>query len=558
MRYVGHQGAQLRSATARRVAGTLLAALILLFVYLVVRLTGGTPNPLVHIAYLGIIVAAVSAGPLGGVLAGLVSGLMLGPLMPDSTARSATLLAQWGWAIRLAVYVLAGLLVAVAWSWAQRMGRIEAARAVVREILNLAGREKTSLAACRRLLAELARWRPTLAAAVYVLESGDTAYLLAGWQASGLEIRRRERLHGAAAAILRRTAGGDLHRRPLRAELLRPEAGDDLAQRGARSELVVPLRLDGRPIGVLFLIGPGPASALDAIERVALAELAEGTAAIVRRAQQEEDSASRRAAELVRPILDQPQLLDPVFQPIQSLTGGGVAGYEALARFRAEPAEPPNVWFERAALAGLGAELQALAIRRAREVAEAERLPAGSFMSVNVSPGLLGDTFVREALAGDLRRVVIELTEEEAIGDYPSLRSVLAEYRARGARYAIDDAGAGYASLRHVTELRPDFIKLDARLIIGLAGDDGRQALVRAMQIFAHDIGATLIAEGVETEQELALLQQTALPILVQGYAVAHPREPWASGVPRRIAASRAEEVDPARRRLPARFHAPG
>jgi EAL domain-containing protein (putative c-di-GMP-specific phosphodiesterase class I) len=164
-------------------------------------------------------------------------------------------------------------------------------------------------------------------------------------------------------------------------------------------------------------------------------------------------------------------------------------------------------------------------------VADAARLPIGSFLSINVSPSLLADTFVRTALAGDLRDLVIELTEEEAIADYDSLRGAMAEYRARGARFAIDDAGAGYASMRPVTELRPHFIKLDARLVTGLAGDDGRQALVRAMQSFAHDIGATLVAEGVETAEELALLARADRPILVQGYAVARPAPPWAAVV---------------------------
>jgi EAL domain-containing protein (putative c-di-GMP-specific phosphodiesterase class I) len=226
------------------------------------------------------------------------------------------------------------------------------------------------------------------------------------------------------------------------------------------------------------------------------------------------------------------------------LERGVVAGYEALARFQSELAEPPNIWFERAALAGLSAELQALAIRRAREVASSRRLPVGSFLSINVSPGLLGDPYVRAALEGDVRALVIELTEEEAIADYGPLRTVMAEYRRRGARFAIDDAGAGYASMRHVTELRPDFVKLDARIVTGLAGDDGRQALVRAMQSFAHDIGAMLVAEGVETGQELALLADTGLPILVQGYAVARPGAPWPKVAP--LAGAR-DEAAPSR-----------
>jgi len=527
MRWIGRATSLVTSETALRLGGTLLAAAILIGVYVAVRLTGGTPNPLVHLAYFGIIAAAVAAGPFGGATAGLLAGLLLGPWMPDSTAASATILAQWGWAVRMAVYVLAGLLVAGAWSWAGRVGRVEAARHGMREIITLVARERTSLAACRRLLAELARRRPTLAASVHVLDADGSGFLLAGWSAPEVAITHREHHTGTDAERLLQDARGDVCRRALRPELRPAFGGASLEACGARSELVVPLRVDGVPVGVLSIIGEDAPTPVTDIERLAFLELANGTASLVRRAQQEVDTTARRAADLVRPILDDPDLLRPVFQPIMSLTGGGVAGYEALARFDTEPPEPPNVWFERAASAGLSAELQALAIRRARRVAASARLPMGSFLSVNVSPGLLDDSFIRDALAGSLDGLVIELTEEEAIADYDRLRSVMAGLQRRGARFAIDDAGAGYASLRHVTELRPAFIKLDARLITGLAGDDGRQALVRAMQTFARDIGATLIAEGVETAEELSLLAGTGLPILVQGYAIAHPGPAW-------------------------------
>lgn len=565
MRQVGHYGpmpirfsgmvsSKGSTELGLRVGGIALAAVSLAALYVAVHATGGTPNPLVHLAYVSIIVAAMAAGPIGGLGFGVAAGLLLGPLMPDSTAASATVLAQWGWLVRMVVYIVAGVLVALSWSWARRVARREAARQVIREIINVVGRERTSLAACRRLLAELPRWHPIAAASVYVFEPDGGAYLLAGWSAPGLALRRREHHDAASAASLRTAATGPAHRRAARAEVLSPTDVAALTASGVRSELVIPLAVDGLAVGVMFAMGPDAPEPLSDIERHALDELASGAASLVRRAQQEEDTAARRAADLVRPILQQPSVIEPVFQPIMSIRGGGIAGYEALARFATEVAEPPHVWFERAAAAGLSADLQGLAIRRAREVAAGARLPIGSFLSINVSPSLLGDTFVRNALAGDLRNIVIELTEEEAIADYDSLRVAMAAYRARGARFAIDDAGAGYASMRHVTELRPDFIKLDARLVTGLAGDDGRQALVRAMQSFAHDIGATLVAEGVETAEELALLARADTPILVQGYAVAKPGPPWVRVVRTRTgraddpaAAGRSPEAAPAR-----------
>lgn len=515
------------SDDVRRLGGLLAATAILALVYMMVRATGGTPNPLVHLAYFGIIVAAVAVGARGGALAGLAAGLLLGPLMPDSTAASATILAQWGWFVRLAVYVVAGLLVAGAWHWAGRVGRIEVWRRRVREVINVAAQEPTSLAACHRLLGELSRWRPTLAATIYVFEPDGSVFLLAGWSVPGIEIQGRQEYTGTAAEDLRRQASGPPHRRAFPPEAI--EGGTQITDRGGRSVVVVPLQVEGAPVGVLYAIGSAEPGPLGPEEFLGFVELAEGAAALVRRAQHEEHAATRRAVDLVRRVLADPETLTPAFQPILSISGGGVAGYEALARFAGDPPEPPDIWFARAATAGLGAQLQALAITRARRLAVEARLPLGSFLTINVSPRLLANDLIRAALSGDLTGLVIELTEEEAIADadYEPLRRVMAEYRVWGARFAVDDAGAGYASMRHVTELRPDFVKLDARLIVGLSQDDGRQALVRAMQTFSSDIGAVLIAEGVETVDELALLAGTGLPILAQGYAIARPGAPW-------------------------------
>ncbi len=509
----------------RRPVGLAIAVLILVGVYALVRATGGTPNPLVHLDYVAIIVAAIAAGSVGGVAAGLAAGLMLGPLMPDSTAASATLLAHLGWLIRLGVYVLAGALVAGVWQWASRVGRIEAARGEARRMLDAAWREPTSQAACDRLLAELARWRPSLLATLYGIDPPGRVEVIAAWAASSAVRAARELTPDQGSLVA--AASGLPRRRPLD-----PARAAAYGAYGARSETIVPLGLDGRPVGTLRLVGTDEAQPLDEDELHGLLELASGGAALVERALHDEQAATRHAGDLVRGVLEHPETLAPVFQPILSLEGGAVAGYEALARFATEPAEPPDRWFARAADAGLSAALQALAITRARETATTARLPAGCFLSVNVSPTLLAHPLVASALMGPLDRVVIELTEEEAISDYAALRAAMARYRARGARFAVDDAGAGYASLRHVTELRPDFVKLDARLTAGLIDDEGRQALVRAMQTFAADIGAVVIAEGVETREELDLLAATGKPVLAQGYAIARPAPAWPAVAP--------------------------
>ncbi len=220
--------------------------------------------------------------------------------------------------------------------------------------------------------------------------------------------------------------------------------------------------------------------------------------------------------------------LTPAYQPILCLASGRIAGYEALARFPDGMGGTPHAWFREARALGLGAELEALAIRRALETAVPVPRRADPFVSVNVSPRFLADPAVRAAFGhGALDRLVIELTEDEAVDDYARLRTAMAPYLARGARFAIDDTGAGFASMRHVTELWPAFFKLDATLTRGLGDDPRRQALVRALAGLALDVGATLIVEGVEEADELTHLARTGLPLLVQGYAIARPGAPW-------------------------------
>ena len=159
-------------------------------------------------------------------------------------------------------------------------------------------------------------------------------------------------------------------------------------------------------------------------------------------------------------------------------------------------------WRRWGSAVGLGAALQALAVQRACTVARAAGLPAETFVSLNVSPRYLSDPMMTAALGhAQFERLVIEVTEEEAVADYGALRAAIAPYLARGARLAVDDAGAGYASMRHVTELRPAFLKLDALLVRGLGDDAARQALVDALVGFAGAVGAIPIAEGAETSR---------------------------------------------------------
>ncbi len=227
-------------------------------------------------------------------------------------------------------------------------------------------------------------------------------------------------------------------------------------------------------------------------------------------------------------VLASPDLLRPVFQPILSLAAGTVVGFEGFSRFGILPRRPPDAWFAEATRRGMGAELQAHAINRILASSTAAGLPAGTFLSLNVSPRYLSHPAVDAAIASaDPLRLVVELTEEEAVHDYRELRWAMVPYLERGVRFAVDDAGAGFASMRHVTELQPAFVKLDAYLIRGMRSRQTLRAFLRAINGFTVEIGATLVAEGVEAASDLAMLTETGFPLLAQGFGIARPSAPW-------------------------------
>ncbi len=207
-----------------------------------------------------------------------------------------------------------------------------------------------------------------------------------------------------------------------------------------------------------------------------------------------------------------------VFQPIVELETREVVGYEALTRF--SDGTPPDVRFADAARLGLGDDFELAAIDTA--MGEAERLPAGTFLSLNVSPAMAlasGDR-LRTLLDGMDREIVIELTEHVPIVDYTPLRSAIEGLGP--VQIAVDDAGAGYASLRHILELRPAFAKLDISLVRGIDRDELRQAMAAGIQYYALRTGCRLVAEGVETVEEANTLRALGVD-LTQGYLFGRP-----------------------------------
>jgi EAL domain-containing protein (putative c-di-GMP-specific phosphodiesterase class I) len=189
------------------------------------------------------------------------------------------------------------------------------------------------------------------------------------------------------------------------------------------------------------------------------------------------------------------------------------------------------VWFAAAADAGLGAELEALAIAKALEAVPG--LPDNTFLTVNVSPHLLGTDPVQAALAirPDLRRVVVELTEHTAVDDLTALRRQTDELRERGALIALDDAGSGYSGLQQMAALRPQLVKLDRALVSDVDSDPVRAALAEMVGEFAGRIDAWLLAEGVETTGQLAAFVRLGVP-LGQGWLLGRPSPGFAPLLP--------------------------
>lgn len=220
------------------------------------------------------------------------------------------------------------------------------------------------------------------------------------------------------------------------------------------------------------------------------------------------------------------------FQPIVSVSSapGQVYGYEALVRAQ-----------HRGDLIGAGPLLSAAAAHRqsrsfdahARQEAIRQGYPQlgpDELLFINFAPGViynpdicLQTTFrTCQEVGADVSRLIFEVTESERFPDLTLLRRILQRYRAEGAQVALDDLGAGHTSLTYLAELRPDIVKLDRGLIQGLSDTDPRLPLVLALIRYAHDLEIRVVAEGIETAQELALLQQAGADY-AQGYLLGRP-----------------------------------
>ena len=214
-------------------------------------------------------------------------------------------------------------------------------------------------------------------------------------------------------------------------------------------------------------------------------------------------------------------LLSIAYQPVIDLESGTVVGVEALTRIRTRPYRPPDQWFAGARECGLGVDLELVAIEAALD--DLSSLPEPLFLAVNASPfTLAAPGLVRSLADADPSRVVIEVSEHAAVDDYALLEEAMRTLRADGLRLVIDDTGAGHAGLRHFVGLRPDGIKLDRSLTARLPGDPLARALSGALNTFAAEVGASVVAEGVETAAQESALRTIGVP-MAQGYRLGSP-----------------------------------
>lgn len=286
------------------------------------------------------------------------------------------------------------------------------------------------------------------------------------------------------------------------------------------AHISVPIRLaDGRVYGTFCCFSFEPRLALDERDQQMMEAFAELLAYQI---EGDLDAllAHQAKVDRISAVLElgQPGI---VYQPIFRIADRKLMGVECLARFHLEPLRGPDVWFDEAHAIGLGVRLELNAILTALDGLRG--VHGDFYVAINASP----ETLVTGEIAAYLDefppgRLVLELTEHANVADYEVLSEKLEPLRAMGMRVAVDDAGAGYASMRHVLATHPDIIKLDMSLTRGIDSDSPRRALAAALIEFARQTGSEVTAEGVETRAELDALQTLGVHH-AQGYYLSMP-----------------------------------
>lgn len=350
--------------------------------------------------------------------------------------------------------------------------------------------------------------------AVMLIDPGGTLRTLASSAAEGglAPIMAREMPPARAAHVIDRTRAGPWIELP----------SSEVAFLGGGSEhwtactAYASIHADGGTVGVLLAASFGPGYRERVTGWLPLVSDFAGVASALLTPHLRAGRVAADERDRLEAIIADRQFVS-VFQPIVEMKSREVTGYEALTRFGDEP---PSVVFARAAAIGLGVELELACLRSSIDAGAG--LPKSSWLSLNVSPELVTTgSRLRELVAGSERNLIFELTERMAITDYEVMRAAI-QSLGPSVQLAIDDAGAGYASLRHIIELRPSVVKLDIGLIRGCDADPIRQAMIAGIVHFANEIGCTLVGEGVETPEEAETLTELGVR-MGQGYLFARP-----------------------------------
>lgn len=286
------------------------------------------------------------------------------------------------------------------------------------------------------------------------------------------------------------------------------------------AHLSVPIRFkDGRVYGTLCCFSHSPDHSLTARDLDMMRVFAELIG------EQVQDEALKAAefqsiAGRIDHALDD-EAVSTVYQPIFNIIDGRTVGFEALSRFSSKPAQTPDMWFADAAKIGRELQLESLAMRLALKGLKS--LPDSAYVALNASPAMIVNGGLAEVLDGfPLQRIVVEVTEHQAVERYEDIAAVMRPLQDAGLRLAIDDAGAGYASFRHILNLQPQIVKLDISITRSIDSDRSRRALAAALRGFAFETGCSIVAEGIETPAELEALKNLGIT-KAQGFYLGRP-----------------------------------
>ena len=298
------------------------------------------------------------------------------------------------------------------------------------------------------------------------------------------------------------------------------EPATDAGTADVTSIAVAPVTVEDETVGMVMATAEPTAgrSAFDQLLAVAIdfAALAGGVFGSSLRASAARDRSRQRFVELA-----ERHEFVTLYQPVVDLVDGSVVGYEALSRFATD--DSTEAIFSGAALVGAGTTIELRTLEAA--IAESSELPCGAWLSLNVSPTrvLTGDELEPRIRSLD-RPTVLELSEMEAVEDYAALRAAFDRLGSQ-VQLSVDDAGSGFAGLTHILTLGADFVKVDRSWIRSIHADPARRALVAGLHNFARETDAEIIAEGIETEEELDTVRRLGIR-LGQGFLLGEPARP--------------------------------